>query len=179
MRIIAGRCRGLKLTSLEGLATRPTADRVKEAVFSSIAAAVPGAQVLDLFAGSGALGLEALSRGADRAVFVDDSAPAMAVVRQNVQRARMEASSQLVRSDWRAFARAYTGEGFDLVFLDPPYKLWGTADLLDVVHTRGLLAPGGLAVAESDSACLPRAAGLRLEKHKTYGKTAITLWRAL
>lgn len=178
MRIIAGSCRGLKLDSLEGLATRPTLDRVKEALFSSISPELPGANVLDLFAGSGALGLEALSRGAAQAVFVDDSAAAMAVVRKNVQKARLEAQSQLVRCGWRTFVSGYDGAGFDVVFLDPPYKMWEGSDLLDCLHTGGLLARGALVVAESGRELLPQAAYLQMEKHRDYGTTAITMWRA-
>lgn len=178
MRIIAGLCRGLKLDSLEGLATRPTLDRVKEALFSSAAPFLPGANVLDLFAGSGALGLEALSRGAAHATFVDDSAAAMAVVRKNVQKARMEERSQMIRCSWRTFVSGYDGAGFDVVFLDPPYKLWEGSDLLDCLHTGGLLAQDALVIAESGCDSLPGAAFLQMEKHRKYGATAITMWRA-
>lgn len=178
MRIIAGLCRGLKLDSLDGLSTRPTLDRVKEAVFSSIAPYLPGAYVLDLFAGSGALGLEALSRGAAQATFVDESPAAIAVVRKNVCKARMEGKSRLVRCSWQAFVSGYTGEGFDLVFLDPPYKLWEGSGLLDSLLSGGLLKPGALVAAESAQDMLPCAKQLQMEKHRRYGATAMTYWRA-
>ena len=178
MRIIAGTRRGLRLDSLDGLATRPTLGRVKEAVFSSIAPELPGARVLDLFAGSGALGLEALSRGAAACTFVDGSAAAMAVVRKNAGKARFLESAAFIRSDWRAFAVRYDGPPFDVAFLDPPYKLWDGSDILDCLHKHGLLGVGALAVAESSKDKLPAAQGLTLWKQKQYGAPAITFWRA-
>lgn len=177
MRIIAGTRRGLRLDSLDGLATRPTLDRVKEAVFSSAAPEIPGARVLDLFAGSGALGLEALSRGAAACTFVDDSAAAMAVVRKNAEKARFLDGAAFVRSDWRAFVMRYDGPAFDLVFLDPPYKLWEGAGILDLLHMRGLLQKNALVVAESARNLLPAAERLTLLKQKQYGTAAITYWR--
>src|SRR5881409_2533008 len=121
MRVIAGRAGGVRLTSPKS-GVRPTMDRVKSAIFSSLGERVPGARVLDLFAGSGALGIEALSRGAASAVFVERAAPAQAALRANLEALGIEADVR--RADVRAFVRnvSEAGRTYDLVFLDPPYR---------------------------------------------------------
>ena len=119
MRVITGKARGVQLKTPEGLQTRPTTDRVKEALFSIIQFDVPGTRVLDLFGGTGQLGIEAISRGAKSAVFVDAGEKACALIKENLRRCRMEGEGRVVRSDYLEFL-SRCREKFDLVFLDPP-----------------------------------------------------------
>jgi 16S rRNA (guanine966-N2)-methyltransferase len=174
MRVVAGLYGGRRILAPPGDATRPTSDRVREALFSILGARVAGAHVLDLFAGSGALGIEALSRGAAVAEFVDAHPLAVRVVRQNLE--RLGAEARVHRSDavqWlRAASRA--GAQYDLVFLDPPYRLAerlgrGLADGLPAV-----LAPRAVVVAESDRRA-PLALGLPLQDERRYGDTLIRI----
>lgn len=153
MRVIAGRARGMKLKIPRGQWVRPTADRVKEALFSILGSRVDGARVLDLFAGSGALGIEALSRGAELAVFVDIHRHCLATIRENLQRARLEDQAILVAGDVRRVLPRLAAEGhrFDVIFMDPPYGQGLAAAVLELVDRTGLLAPGGLVVVETGS----------------------------
>jgi 16S rRNA (guanine(966)-N(2))-methyltransferase RsmD len=150
VRVIAGEWGGRRLQAPAGSATRPTSDRVREALFAILGERVQGARVLDLYAGSGALGIEALSRGAAEATFVDSAPAAVKAVRANL--AVLGAEADVRRADARAFLRGALREGrhYDLVFLDPPYRL---AERLGRELSEALpavLAPGGLAVSESD-----------------------------
>jgi 16S rRNA (guanine966-N2)-methyltransferase len=150
MRVIAGQWGGRRLQAPAGAATRPTSDRVREALFSILGERVADARVLDLFAGSGALGIEALSRGAAEATFVDSSPAAVRAVRANLE--ALGAEAEVRRADAPVFLRGASGAGrhYDLVFLDPPYRL---AERLGRELSEALtavLAPGGLAVSESD-----------------------------
>ena len=122
MRIISGQARGRKLATLEGENTRPTLDRTREALFNILQTRVRGAKVLDLFAGSGALGLEALSRGAQSAVFCDVSRQACAVIQKNIEALRAQDRSRLLCCDAMDALARLAGESFDVVFLDPPYR---------------------------------------------------------
>src|SRR4051794_14058544 len=150
MRVIAGQWGGRPLRAPRGSAVRPTSDRVREALFSILAARVPGARVLDLFAGSGALGIEALSRGAAAATFVDSEDAAIRAVKANL--ATVGAEAEVRRADARRFLGSASGAArqYDLVFLDPPYRL--ARDLGDVLTAAlpAVLAPGAAVVAESD-----------------------------
>jgi len=123
MRIIGGAARGRKLIAPVGLHTRPTSDRAREALFNILGTRVIDAMVLDLFAGSGALALEALSRGAARAVLVDSAKDAALAIGRNIQAAGAEGRATLIQSDWRAAIGRLGGERFSLVFLDPPYHM--------------------------------------------------------
>ena len=120
MRVITGKARGISLKTPSGMATRPTADRVKEALFSIIQFQIPGARVLDLFGGTGQLGIEALSRGACAAVFVDEREDACQLIRENLRRTNFQQSGTVLRSDYLAYLRRCR-EKFDIIFLDPPY----------------------------------------------------------
>lgn len=150
MRIITGSARGARLTTPEGEHTRPTSERAKEALFSSLGYSISGGTVLDLFAGSGQLGLEAASRGARSVVLVDNDASAVAAIQANVKKCRLEDRCTVVRSESLAYLDRCSGDGFDLVLLDPPYA---TA-LIDMALTRlldrGLLTPHSIVVCESD-----------------------------
>ena len=150
MRIITGRARGTKLATLAGDNTRPTAERVKEAIFSMIRAEIPDAEVLDLFAGSGQMGLEALSQGAVHAVFCDASREAMAVVRANAEKTHLYDESEFFLGDARTLLRRFKGQKrFDVVFLDPPYALGAIPSCLELLLSCGLLKNGARIVCES------------------------------
>lgn len=152
MRIITGSARGVRLASLEGEATRPTAERVKEAIFSSIQFDIEGRAVLDLFAGSGQLGLEALSRGASSAMFVDASADAMAIVKTNAKKTGFFDRSRFLISDYRSYLRKASGrDGYHLIFLDPPYAQNLVPDALQRILDAKLAKPGCLIVCESNT----------------------------
>jgi 16S rRNA (guanine966-N2)-methyltransferase len=174
MRVIAGRWGGRRLQAPPGDATRPTSDRVREALFSVLADRVPGARVLDLFAGSGALGIEALSRGAAEATFVDSAPAALRAVRANLE--ALGAEAQVHRSDARRFLRSASAAAryYDLVFLDPPYRLAGRLGDELTVALPAVLAPGAAVVAESDRRA-PLELGLPLFDERRYGDTLIRI----
>lgn len=148
MRVITGTARGRRLGELKGSATRPTTDKVKEAMFSAIQFQVQGARVLDLFAGTGQLGIEALSRGAQSAVFVDSRREAVQLVRDNLALTRLEANAQVVCGDALGYL-AGTAQRFDLIFLDPPYAAELLTQALARIMQDDLVSPGGFIVAES------------------------------
>ena len=175
MRIITGTAKGKKLVSLEGNATRPTSERIKEAVFSSIQFDVEGRHVLDLFAGSGQMGLEALSRGAEKATFIDLSREAMDIVKQNARITGFFDVSHFLVSDRRNYIRKASGrEQYDLVFVDPPYAMECCADAADYLAERELIIPGAIVVLESGEEEISmedeRLAGYRVIKSTHYGK---------
>ena len=176
MRIIAGTARGTRLATLKGEATRPTLERVKEGMFSAVQFWLPGASVLDLFAGSGQLGLEALSRGAANCTFVDESPQAVALVRQNAQAAGLFGSAKVVRGDATAFL-ARTGDRFDLILIDPPYG--GVFFPGGLALAARAAAAGGLVLCETDAqAELPdQCEGLTLQKRYRYGTVAISRYK--
>lgn len=152
MRIIAGSARGTRLETLEGECTRPTSERAKEAVFSMLQFELRGRRVLDLFAGSGQLALEALSRGAEKAVLCDNSAAAVALIRRNVEKTHMTERCTVRLCDYTALCRSLGGEQFDLVFLDPPYALRLVCPALRSLLEAGALAKDALIVCESEEA---------------------------
>ena len=175
MRIITGSAKGKKLISLEGDATRPTSERIKEAVFSSIQFDIEGRCVLDLFAGSGQMGLEALSRGASKATFIDLSREAMDIVKQNAKTTGFFEVSHFLVSDWRNYIRKASGrERFDLVFVDPPYAMECCADAAAYLAEKELIIPGAIVVLESGEEKIsmddPRLSGYRVIKSTHYGK---------
>ena len=176
MRIITGSKRGKKLAALEGEAVRPTTDRVKESLFNILQFQLEGRRFLDLFAGSGQIGLEALSRGAAKAVFVDASRDSIRVVEKNVKACGMTDQAQIVCADFAAFLRG-NREKFDIAFLDPPYRTGLLEQALPLVAQR--MNPGGVILCEhpKDEA-LPEAAGaFRLHKTYRYGKIMLTSYR--
>jgi 16S rRNA (guanine(966)-N(2))-methyltransferase RsmD len=151
MRIITGTARGTKLLSPEGTATRPTSERAKEAVFSILSFDIPGRRVLDLFAGSGQLALEALSRGAESAVLVDSAPGAIDVIRKNVVKTHMEQKASVVRMDCLAYLKsARPDEPFDLIFIDPPYIKRLVPDMLAEILSRELASRRAIFVCESE-----------------------------
>jgi 16S rRNA (guanine966-N2)-methyltransferase len=174
MRVIAGRWGGRRLQAPPGEATRPTSDRVREALFSVLGARIDGARVLDLFAGSGALGIEALSRGAAEATFVDSAPGAIRAVRANLE--ALGAEAVVRRADARRYLDAASAARaeYDLVFLDPPYKLAGRLGSVLTAALPAVLAPGAAVVAESDRRT-PLDLGLPLLDERRYGDTLIRI----
>lgn len=148
MRVITGTARGRKLKSLEGLDTRPTADRVKEGIFNIIQFDLEGRRVLDLFAGTGQMGIEALSRGAASAVFVEQRRDAAATVRDNLKTTQLDSRAKVICGEAMAFL-ASAREKFDIIFIDPPYadKLWDSA--LAAISRFDILSNHGIIVCES------------------------------
>lgn len=174
MRIITGSAKGKRLLTLEGETTRPTSDRIKEAMFSSIQFDIEGRRVLDLFAGCGQLGLEALSRGAASAMFVDASSDAIALVKKNIAATGFREKCRTLVSDYRNYLRKAGGKvaPFDLVFLDPPYAMQACTDALCRLVREDLLAPGALVVMEcGEEVPTPEVAGnFEVLKSTRYGK---------
>lgn len=178
MRVITGKARGVNLKTPEGLATRPTADRVKEALFSVIHFDVPNARVLDLFGGTGQLGIEALSRGARSAVFVDAGEPACKLIRENLRRTKLEAQASVVRADYLDYLHR-SKEKFDIIFLDPPYAEVFLENSIKCITEIDILQSGGIIVCERPLGKeLPwEYPGFTRSKDYKYGKTLITLYR--
>lgn len=150
MRIISGSMRGTKLYTLEGENTRPTLDRVKEALFSKINIMLEDANILDLFSGSGALGLESLSRGARQAVLCDSSREAMKIIKQNVDKTRASDKVVLLNYDYKKALENLKNEQFDIIFLDPPYKTNFAEDATKIIYNMNLLKEDGLIILETD-----------------------------
>ncbi len=176
MRVITGSARGMSLKTLEGDNVRPTTDKVKEAVFSIIQFELEGRRILDLFAGSGQLGIEALSRGAESAVFVDADKNAVRIVKENLAKTKLDYKATVAQTDSLAFL-SMTDRIFDIAFLDPPFS----TGLLEkaIAKVEPHIAEGGLVVCEHPFADeLPDSQG-GLEKQKTYkySKTAVTVYR--
>lgn len=180
MRVVSGTARGLKLESIEGLDTRPTLDNVKEAVFSMLFDKVHDANVLDLFAGSGALGIEALSRGSASCVFCDKSDKSVAVIKKNCEKARVSEKSIILKNDFKECLSYLESkkEKFDIIFLDPPYADGFLDEALNMIFDLSLLSPGGVAVAEFDSGTDVDIQHYNLLKDKKYGRVCINILEA-
>jgi len=184
MRIITGKAKGIRIKTLEGDATRPTAERVKEAVFSMIQFDIEGRSVLDIFAGSGQLGLEALSRGASRATFVDKSRDAVAIIKDNVHKTGFSEQSEIYQADYLDFFGRFGSKKFDIVFLDPPYALKMYKPALTAMLNKGVLKPTSLIICESGEDAIFDGDSLleekfTVEKKSKYSKTVITILRPL
>lgn len=162
MRIITGTARGTKLNTLEGENTRPTSDRVKEAVFSMIQFDIEGRAVLDLFAGSGQLALEALSRGAARATMIDQSRDAVNIIIENAKKTHLFDKCRISASDYTSFIRGAAGrEKYDIIFLDPPYNEELLPKALLAIAKGELCATGAYIICETDCAIPVKASRLR------------------
>ena len=178
MRVISGKARGITLKTPDGLATRPTADRVKEALFSIIQFDLPGANVLDLFGGIGQLGIEALSRGAKSAVFIDEREDACRLIKENLKRTKFEDIGKVIRSDYLAYLKN-TREKFDIILLDPPYAEIFLENSLKMITEIDILQSSGIIVTERPLGKeLPWSFdGFTRSKDYKYGKTLLTLYR--
>ncbi|NMA08410.1 MAG: 16S rRNA (guanine(966)-N(2))-methyltransferase RsmD [Clostridiales bacterium] len=177
MRVITGTARGRKLKPVEGMNTRPTSDWTKESLFNAIQFDIEGRRVLDLFSGTGQLGIEALSRGARDAVFVDVSPAAVKITRENVRSAGFDDVSEIVQADALSALTRYPKDRFGLIFLDPPYEAELLSTVLNTIMTRKLLCEGGLIVCETlRKMTFPVCPeNFRVIREYVYGKTKITL----
>lgn len=177
MRVITGAARGRRLKELQGMETRPTTDRVKEGIFNIIQFDIEGRRVLDLFAGTGQLGIEALSRGAAAAVFVEQRRDAVALIRENLKLTGLSGRARVVSGEALSYL-ASAGERFDIIFLDPPYaaKLWKPA--LEVVSRFDILSDHGIIICESpQEEDLPDSVGsCRLHRTYRYGRIKLTTY---
>ena len=178
MRVITGKARGVQLKTPDGMQTRPTTDRVKEALFSIINFDIPGADVLDLFGGTGQLGIEALSRGAKSAVFVDHSEQACKLIRENLKRTKLESDGRVIRADYLDYLKRCK-ETFDIVFLDPPYAEVFLENALKRITEIDILRSGGIIVAERplDKELPWEFEGFTRSKDYKYGKILLTVYR--
>lgn len=176
MRVITGSARGRKLKTLDSLDVRPTADAVKEAMFSIIQFEIEQASVLDLFAGSGQLGIEALSRGAKHCVFVDSSADSIAVVKDNVNTCRFADRARIVRMDSIEYLKA-AKSGIDIALLDPPYRRSLIQRSLPLLEK--ILSPGAFVICEHETELTldDEIGELKLHKRYRYGKVSLTVYR--
>lgn len=179
MRIIAGKAKGHPIKAPKGRHTRPTADRIKEAVFSVLAPYIPGSRILDAFAGSGALGLEALSRGASQAVFIEADSSASRILSENLRHLGFQDQGRVLKGDSLKIIprlkQRYQEEGFQLVFLDPPYNKGFLDKALKALVSGAILAPDAILVLETSSKVREpfETEGFAIIKESQYGDTAI------
>jgi len=182
MRIVGGRFKGRALNGPRGEGIRPTSDRLRESLFNILAHSygdpVPGARAIDLFAGTGALGLEALSRGAAFALLVDDGAQARALIRENVENLGLGGVTRIFRRDARRLGEAPPGPAYDLAFLDPPYDRGLAEPALTALARGGWLKPDALVVVEEAVAAMfEPAAGYDILERRDYGETELIVLR--
>ncbi len=180
MRIITGRARGIRLKTLEGEETRPTAERVKEAIFSMIQFDLEGRSVLDLFSGSGQMGLEAVSRGASTAVMVDRSKAAVQIIEDNLSKTKLTPWCTVQQSDCMDFIYKNQGSKFDIIFLDPPYASGLYCPVIQAMLNADMLKPMSIIVCESDHDEIfgenhDLAERFVIKKQSKYSKTVITI----
>ena len=178
MRVITGKARGIQLKTPEGMLTRPTADRVKEALFSIINFDIPGARVLDLFGGTGQLGIEALSRGAASAVFVDAREESCRLIRENLRRTKLEQNAKVIRSDYLDYLNRCR-EQYNIILLDPPYAEVFLENAIKKITEIDILQSDGIIVAERPLGKeLPwEFEGYTRSKDYKYGKVLLTIYR--
>lgn len=180
MRVIAGKAKGCPLKAVPGMSTRPTTDKVKEAIYSMIGPYFEGGNVLDLFAGTGGMGIEALSRGMDKGIFVDIEKKSIDVIRFNLERARLSQLAEVFRNDAeRALFALHKREfQFDLIILDPPYSQHVIPKLLSIISELNLLANNGLIVleyAKNTQVIIEERYQMEQIKHVEYGDTTVTI----
>lgn len=178
MRVISGSARGKKLLCAEGLDIRPTLDRVKESIFNMIAFDTPDASVLDLFSGSGALGIEALSRGAKNAVFVDLSPNSIDITKKNLALTHLEDKATVIKQDALDFVKNTTYK-FDIIFLDPPYESSIYDDIIREIKKSEILNPKGFIIVEADSVLTPpfESEPFKIHREKKYGRVKILVMK--
>lgn len=178
MRVITGTARGVTLKAPQGMDTRPTMDQVKEGIFSAIQFEVEGRRVLDLFAGSGQLGIEALSRGAKEVVFVDARRDACQIVRENLEKTRLAGQAQVVQADYLTYLSGCR-KTFDLIFLDPPYAEVFLENALRRISEIDILSDSGIIICErpAEKTLQDGFPGLTHYRDYRYGKAAVTIYR--
>ncbi|HEY2420012.1 MAG TPA: 16S rRNA (guanine(966)-N(2))-methyltransferase RsmD [Neobacillus sp.] len=180
MRVVSGNCKGRPLKAVPGNSTRPTTDKVKEALFNMIGPYFNGGIGLDLFAGSGGLGIEALSRGLEKVIFIDRDAKAIQVIHENIRSCNFEEKTEVYCNDADRAIKALIKREicFDYIFLDPPYKKQQLVSLMEKMNEKQLLNLNGVIVCEHDRALeLPEAVGdYKQIKHEKYGIIAVTIY---
>ncbi|ACJ78353.1 16S rRNA (guanine(966)-N(2))-methyltransferase RsmD [Bacillus paranthracis] len=181
MRVVSGKCKGHPLKAVPGNTTRPTTDKVKESIFNMIGPYFDGGVALDLFGGSGGLGIEAISRGIDKAIFVDRDNKAIKVIHQNLESCRIQEQAEVYRNDAERAIKALIKReiSFDLILIDPPYKDQKIVSLISVMDQHGLLHNDGLIMAEhGNDVVLPEAIGRLVKvRAENYGITAISIYK--
>jgi 16S rRNA (guanine(966)-N(2))-methyltransferase RsmD len=180
LRVISGKLKGKRLFTLKGMDLRPTSDRVKEAIFDILQNSIPGRKVLDLFAGTGAMGIEALSRGAKGAVFVEGSPQSLTVLYKNLEACRLQEQAEVLSREVQAGIKILSerGETFDLIFLDPPYGKGLARKTLQALSGESILAPDALIVAEhSPAEDLDAISFLERVDQRKYGSTLVSFFR--
>lgn len=181
MRIIAGDLKGRKLKAVPGKTTRPTADKIKESLFQVIGPFFNGGIFLDLFAGSGSLGIEALSRGMEQGIFVDRHPKAVHIIKENIKQLHLEERTEIFRADAFRALKACNNRKlqFDLIFLDPPYQKMSYERLLEEIGTYSLIKPSGMIYCEHDPAeTIPVLNGFSVMKQDTYNSSiGITIFK--
>ncbi|WP_223595972.1 16S rRNA (guanine(966)-N(2))-methyltransferase RsmD [Neobacillus bataviensis] len=180
MRVVSGSCKGRPLKAVPGNSTRPTTDKVKEAIFNMIGPYFDGGMGLDLFAGSGGLGLEALSRGLDKVIFIDRESKAIQVIHENIKACKFEEKAEVFRNDAERAIKALIKReiSFDYIFLDPPYKKQQLVSLMEKMDEQELVKTNGIIICEhSFDVELPRNVGRFTQiKHEKYGIIAVTIY---
>lgn len=174
MRVISGKARGTSLYSLEGNHTRPTTDRVKESMFSIINFNIPGGTVLDLFSGSGALGIEAISRGAEKCYFVENSKQAADIVRKNIEKTNSSENAVLRIMDFKTFLNS-VDEKFDIILLDPPYNRKMCDEAMKIIYEKNLLNDDGVIMCETEYGEVITTDFTKKKDYK-YGKTMLSVF---
>ena len=176
MRVIAGMARGIKLKAPEGLTVRPTADRVKEALFSILTPRISSALFLDLYAGSGAIGIEALSRGARFCIFVDHQKNNLSLIKENLIKTKLEQNTKLIMADAEKAIRRLAGENIqaDLIYLDPPYNYTGISTVVFSIISHQIIDHSGLIIVEHASNNQQWAEDFTKTRQKRYGDTSLT-----
>lgn len=181
MRVVAGTAKGLPLKAVPGNSTRPTTDKVKESVFNMIGPFFDGGNALDLFAGSGGLGIEALSRGIDKTVFIDKDGKAVDTIRANLDKTRLSGQAEVYRNDAKRAIKLLKKNDFQarLLFLDPPYHITEAYDLMDYAAESGILTTDAIVVCEHEKGVIlsDRTRFFERFKHENYGGIAISIYR--
>lgn len=180
MRVISGSARGIKLDMIEGLDTRPTTDRVKEAIFSMIQSRIHGARGLDLFAGSGALGIELLSRGARSITFVEQGPKQLSIIKSNLEKTRLDDGAVVLSKDVYNALGTFGPASFDIIMMDPPYLTGHVKACMDEIARFDLLSENGILVVEhaiNDTEILNPPDYFESLKTKKYGKIGVTVFR--
>ncbi len=175
MRVISGKCRGTNLVAPEGMGTRPTTDRIKETIFNMIAFDIPECRFLDLFSGSGAMGIESLSRGAEMAVLVERDEKALKCIRENLEKTRLLGKAKVYACDVNVALTQLKGQKFDIIFMDPPYALETIDQVLENIVEYDLLSEDGYIILERGSDSIVKyPQDLVLWKEKTYRVTTLS-----
>ncbi len=182
MRIIAGKARATKLYTLEGLETRPTLDRVKESIFNIIQNEIPESIFLDLFSGSGAMGLEAVSRGAKKAILCEKAPKAIAIIQKNIEKTHLEKQVELYKGDYAEYIKAHLTQKPDIVYIDPPYQTNDAVNAVKKLQQKQALKSSTLGIIETDRETeiineLENMKQIKIEQIRKYGRVSLIFFK--